>query len=189
MSEPHRLLIALGANLSGPSGTPRQTLDAALRAMDEAGLAVRDVSRFYATPAFPPGAGPDFVNAAAACETALPPAAALEVLHTIERDLGRVRDRRWAPRACDLDLLAAGDTILPDRDAVQTAMRPVGTTPPPAPDRLFLPHPRLHERAFVLVPLADIAPDWCHPVGGRSVREMRDACAPEDLAQVRPLDP
>lgn len=177
--------IALGANLPSPAGAPRATLDAALAALaPEMRVVAR--SPWYATPAFPPGAGPDFVNGAATIETALAPAAALARLHEIERALGRDRRRRWAPRACDLDLLFCGQDVLPDRATVETwmALDPArqATEAPTGP---ILPHPRLHERGFVLLTLADVAPDWRHPILGATVAEMLAALPPEALEGVR----
>ncbi len=171
-------LIALGANLPSPAGPPRATLEAALDALEAEGVAVVGRSRWYRTPAFPPGAGPDFVNGAAALETDMAPQALLSALHRIERALGRDRRRRWAPRACDLDLLAWGAEVAPDAASVAgwIALDPAAQAER-APAGLVLPHPRLHERGFVLRPLADVAPDWVHPVLGRSVREMLAALA------------
>ncbi len=183
------ILIALGANLPAAGLTPRKTLDHAvdmLGADPEIKVAAR--SRWYRSPAFPPGSGPDFVNGAARLESALAPAALLARLHAVEAALGRVRPARWAPRACDIDLLAMGDTVLPDREA---QARWMGLAPEAAgaeaPEGLVLPHPRLQERAFVLLPLAEIAADWVHPVSGRSVAQMRDDLPREARDGTRPL--
>lgn len=181
-------VIALGGNLPSPVGPPAQTLIAAIRAMPAAGLRLRAVSRFFHTPCFPAGAGPDFVNAVVAVESALPPGEILERLHAIERQLGRVREKRWGERSIDLDLLAVGDAVLPDA-AVQRRWRelPPGQQAEIAPDQLVLPHPRLQERAFVLVPMRDIMPGWVHPLLGRDVASLCAALPPKDLEQVRPL--
>ncbi|WP_246209622.1 2-amino-4-hydroxy-6-hydroxymethyldihydropteridine diphosphokinase [Pikeienuella piscinae] len=168
-----RVILALGANQPSRSGAPRTTLEAALARLESVGVRVAALSRWRRSPAFPPGAGPDFVNAAALLETGVSPEALLSLLHEVERALGRERRRRWAPRVCDLDLIAHGDRIAPDAETLRALMAlgpKAGEVP--APDELILPHPRLHERAFVLAPLLDIAPDWRHPLTGRNVTEM-----------------
>ncbi|MDX2482827.1 MAG: 2-amino-4-hydroxy-6-hydroxymethyldihydropteridine diphosphokinase [Pseudodonghicola sp.] len=181
-------LIALGANLPSRVGTPVQTLIAAVAAMPAQGLSVRAVSRFFATPCFPTGSGPDYVNAVVRVETDHDPAACLAALHAIEAGFGRERQQRWGMRTLDLDLLAAGGTIAPD-PATQSRWR--GLSPEEqrriAPEQLILPHPRLQDRGFVLVPLADIAPDWVHPILGRTVRDMLAALSAQDLAEICPI--
>lgn len=104
-------------------------------------------------------------------ETTLTARDLLARLHDVEAKLGRVRRLRWGPRVCDLDLIAYGDAVLPDIETVQAFMRE-GATTAEAPEQMILPHPRMQERAFVLAPLADIAPDWHHPIIGRTVTEM-----------------
>ena len=91
-------------------------------------------------------------------------------------------------RTLDLDLLAFGDTILPDLAGYQawSELDPQ-TQRTTAPDRLIVPHPRLAERGFVLVPLAEVAPDWCHPVTGLSVAQMLAALPEESLREIQPL--
>ena len=180
--------IGLGGNLSSKAGRPAETLIAALAAMQGAGLDLLRVSRFYRTPAFPPGSGPDFVNACCLVGTGLPPDALLSRLHGIEAALGRERIVRWGARTVDLDLLAVGDLVLPDR-ATQDHWRdlPPDRQTREAPDTLILPHPRLQDRGFVLIPLADILPSWRHPVTGLTVSAMRDALSPGEKAGIWPL--
>ena len=183
-----RILVALGSNLGSRSGDPAQTLRAALHALGDSGLNVVRLSRLFRTPCFPPGTGPDYVNA---CAVLRGPGTATEVLdrlHSAESDFGRERLQRWGSRSLDLDLLAVEGQVLPDA-ATQDAWRAL----PPAeqirraPDCLILPHPRLQDRGFVLVPLADVAPDWTHPRTGLTVRQMRDALPPEALEGIAPL--
>ncbi len=155
---------------------------------DTAG-AISAVSRYFSTPAFPPGSGPDFVNAAFAWHTDLAPAEMLAALHAVEAGLGRVRGTRWGARTLDLDLIAVGQTVAPDRQTVQHWIDlPLRAQQSRAPADLILPHPRAQERAFVLVPLCDIAPDWRHPILNRSAAEMRDALPQADLDSVIPLE-
>lgn len=182
-------LIALGANLAPEGTTPAAALESALELLcGEPGLAVARQSRWFRSPAFPPGSGPDFVNGAAVLNTGLPPESVLEALHRVEARLGRARTVRWGPRVCDLDLLGEGATVAPDRETVARWMAlPPDRAGREAPDRLILPHPRLHERAFVLVPLAQIAPRWRHPVLGRTVTEMLAALPARDLREITPL--
>ena len=184
------LLIALGANLPNGSTPPGQTLALALRDLAAAGIGPLVASRLYATPCFPAGAGPDYVNAAVAAPMppGLSPANILALLHRIEADHGRTRETRWGMRSLDLDLVACGDAVLPDA-ATQTHWRDL---PPDdqrrlAPDGLILPHPRLQDRAFVLIPLCDVAPDWRHPLTGQTIAAMTAALPPQDRAEVRPL--
>ena len=186
-------LISLGANVAPPGRSLVETLEIALESVAGGeGITLRRRSRWFSTPAFPPGSGPDFVNAAAALETSLAPERVLAALHGAEGALGRVRTEplmRWAPRVCDLDLIAMEDAVLPDRETLARWMAlDLSQAQTVVPPRLVLPHPRMHERGFVLVPLADIAPDWRHPATGRTVAEMLAALPADALAEIRPLE-
>lgn len=146
------------------------------------------MSRLFATPCFPPGAGPDYVNAAAVIATSLDPPTLLGHLNAIEDRFGRQRVQRWGQRTLDLDLLAYEDLVLPDA-ATHDHWRnlPPEAQVRQAPDTLILPHPRLQDRAFVLVPLAEIAPDWRHPRLGITVLEMLNRLEMAEIAAVTPL--
>jgi 2-amino-4-hydroxy-6-hydroxymethyldihydropteridine diphosphokinase len=190
MGESMQALVAFGANLPFEGETPAQTIRRAAARLAAEGLEVLALSPLYATPCFPAGAGPDYVNAAAvlAVGSGIDATSILQRLHRVEADFGRIREQRWGMRTLDLDLVALGDSVLPDA-ATQDAWRllPPDVQRHEAPDRLILPHPRLQDRSFVLVPLADVAPDWVHPRTGLTVRQMRDALPPGDRDGVKPL--
>jgi 2-amino-4-hydroxy-6-hydroxymethyldihydropteridine diphosphokinase len=167
------ILVALGANLpTARHGSPRENCEAALAAFTEAGIRVLKRSRWYRSAPVPPSGQPDFVNGVAAVETALAPAALLARLHEIERALGRVRGEPNAARTLDLDLLAYHDRVSDGGDG-----GPV------------LPHPRMEGRAFVLLPLRDVAPDWRHPRSGRSVAALIAALGPDQRAEPIAAEP
>lgn len=151
-----RVYIALGANLPSRAGEPAATLRAALEELGKFGTFSR-VSRFYRTMPVGVMGQPEFVNAVASLDVAnrYAPGKLLEQLMKIERAFGRERtlEQAQGPRTLDLDLLLYGDYVL-------------GTA------QLTIPHPRMHERAFVLMPLHEIAPALRLPTSGRSVEEL-----------------
>lgn len=142
------LVLGLGANL----GDPPAQLAAALRAL-RACVEIEVVSSIYRSAPVGGPPQPDFLNLVCLARTRLDPAAVLRETQRIEHELGRVRSVPNAPRVIDVDILSHGDLLL------QTA-------------ELTLPHPRLTERAFVLVPLVEIAPEWRHPRLGLTAREL-----------------
>ncbi|WP_442641782.1 2-amino-4-hydroxy-6-hydroxymethyldihydropteridine diphosphokinase [Roseicyclus sp.] len=169
---------------------PYEAVSAAMDRLEAVGGSPLSRSRLWRTPAFPPGSGPEFVNAAAAFDWHGTAEDLLERLHGIEEAFGRRRTARWEARIMDLDLLALGDLVLPDREEfLRWQHLPPAEAARRTPERLILPHPRMAERGFVLAPLAEVAPDWRHPVLGRTVAEMRDALPPAALEGVAPLGP
>ncbi|NWH08585.1 MAG: 2-amino-4-hydroxy-6-hydroxymethyldihydropteridine diphosphokinase [Alphaproteobacteria bacterium] len=161
-------IIALGANLPSEVGAPAQTLRSALNRL--AGrVNVRAVSRFYATPAFPPSDQPPFVNAAALIETALSPHALLDLCLDTEAAFGRERRVSWGPRTLDLDLIDYGGLVLRE-------------------ERLTLPHPSASSRDFVLVPIRDIAPAWRHPGTGEEIGQLLEKLGVRGLALALEMD-
>ena len=181
----HYCLIAVGANLPSATGTALQTLEKSLELFLLESLQIRRISKWFSTPAFPAGSGPDFVNGAVMVETSLTPTGVLAALHRIEAAMGRTRENRWEPRLCDLDLIAYDDVIQPDLETFQRwKSLDISSQKTLTPDQLVLPHPRLQDRSFVLVPLNDIVPDWVHPVTGITVSEMLAALPAADLAEI-----
>lgn len=182
------IAIGLGGNLPFQGSPTATTLRLAVQALANRDVVIRSVSRFFSTPCFPAGAGPDYVNAAVTVETPLSPVQLLERLHDVEAAFQRERVQRWGMRTLDADLLAFDQMILPDL-ARQTLWRdlPAARQIRATPDELILPHPRLQDRAFALVPLADVAPDWVHPILRKSARSLCAALPQGERAAVRPI--
>jgi 2-amino-4-hydroxy-6-hydroxymethyldihydropteridine diphosphokinase len=144
-----RSAIALGSNM----GDPQRILAASLETLAQTpGIILEAKSSWYRTKAIGPPQ-PDYLNACAILQVEMLPQALLTSLLAIEQKFGRVRREHWGPRTLDLDLLLYDDLIL-DQPNLQ------------------IPHPRMYERAFVLVPLAEIAPDWREPVSGLTIGNM-----------------
>ncbi len=162
------VLVALGANLAGQDGrTPLETCRNAIARLDALpNLRVDRVSRWYRTAPVPASDQPDYINAVVALRAdpgaAIDPADLLARLQAIESASGRQRTAVNAARTLDLDIIGIGDMI-------RTAPDPV------------LPHPRAHQRAFVLAPLADVAPGWVHPVLRRTAAELLSALPPQGV--------
>jgi 2-amino-4-hydroxy-6-hydroxymethyldihydropteridine diphosphokinase len=149
-----RIFVAFGANLpSRLHGSPAATCLAALAALEVRGVKILRRSAFYESAPVPISDQPWYVNGVAEIGTALGPEALLAALHEIERQFGRERRELNAARVIDLDIVAYGRLVRAD--------------PPP-----ILPHPRMADRAFVLLPLQEIAPNWVHPVSGLSIGEL-----------------
>ncbi|HEY8002939.1 MAG TPA: 2-amino-4-hydroxy-6-hydroxymethyldihydropteridine diphosphokinase [Phenylobacterium sp.] len=148
--------MALGGNLAGGFATSEALLEAALAQFPRAGLPVLARSRWWRSAAWPDPKGNEYRNGIAIVEANGPPEAVLEALFSIERAFGRIRGAPNAARTLDLDLIAYGREVR-------------------AGPGLTLPHPRAHERRFVMGPLAEIAPAWRHPVSGRTATDLAAA--------------
>ncbi len=138
------IFIALGANLPSIYGSPEETLHKSIEAIEARGIKILLRSSVWLSAPVPVSDQPWYRNAVIAVSTVLSPLSLMQELHSIESDFGRVRGMRNAARVLDLDLIAYGDDIVDEG--------------------VNIPHPRAHERAFVLRPLYEISPNWVHPV-------------------------
>jgi 2-amino-4-hydroxy-6-hydroxymethyldihydropteridine diphosphokinase len=157
----HTVYIALGTNL----GDRKSNLRTAIDAMPPDVKVVAE-SHIYETPPWGYEDQPAFLNMVVKAETDLGPEALLKYLKQLEVELGREGNFRWGPRLIDLDILFYDDLVI--------------NTPP-----LIIPHPRLHERAFVLVPLADISPDFIHPVIEKRISALLDEVDTQGIKRIR----
>ncbi len=146
-------VIALGSNLPGAFGSSAKVLAHALVRLPEVGVKILAASPLWRSAAWPDPNEPDYLNAVALVEAAMPAPALMEALRRLERDFGPRAARRNAPRVLDLDLIAYGRSVI-------------------AAGPLILPHPRAAERRFVIGPLAQIAPEWVHPVNGLTAKAL-----------------
>ena len=161
------VIIALGSNLRGEYPSCRALLEAALARLPGAGLVVSRRSSWWRSPAWPDAHQPDYLNGVALVETGLGPRAVMAALLALEAGFGRRRGKINAPRTLDLDLIAHGRMVIDEPG-------------------LTLPHPRAHERAFVMGPLAEIAPAWVHPVTGRTALDLAGPAAVGEGASPAP---
>ncbi|MDE2355519.1 MAG: 2-amino-4-hydroxy-6-hydroxymethyldihydropteridine diphosphokinase [Alphaproteobacteria bacterium] len=163
---PDQAIIALGSSLAGRFGSSTELVSEALKALDSAGLTVLAQSSLWFSPAWPDPRDPPFINAVVVARAFRDPEATLAGLMALEQRFDRTREGANGPRTLDLDLIAQGEARMHS-------------------DGLILPHPRAHERRFVMAPLAEIAPDWMHPALGARAADL--AAAAPIGREARPL--
>lgn len=166
------ILLALGANLPSLWGNPICTFAHTISVLRNAGLHIDAVSKVYKTRAVGPGLQKIYYNAVVSVRSDLPASRILRVAKQLERAAGRRLGRTWGPRCLDIDLLDYKGRILRRGQRYRL------------PNQLVLPHPHIHERAFVLVPLRDVAPDWRHPIGHVSAKALLRALPARERAGV-----
>lgn len=165
------MVVALGCSLPGSYPSREALLEAAVAALALEGLAVAERSAWWTSAAWPDPTAPAYLNGVVLVEAEAAPDEVLAALHRIEACFGRIRAEPNAPRTLDLDLIAHGRTVLEGA--------------------VVVPHPRAHERLFVMGPLAQIAPAWRHPVNGRTATDLAanagvgaDATPLKDIAKL-----
>lgn len=158
------IIIAAGSSLPVCGVDSQQIVLSAFLAIDRV-LPLRDKSSLYRSPAWPDPSDPPFVNACAIANSDADPFEVLRILQAVENAFGRKRERRNGPRTLDLDLIACRDIV------IETA-------------ELTLPHPRCKSRAFVLAPLAEIAPEWTPPGGDSAVQSMLSSLGEHDVVRI-----
>jgi 2-amino-4-hydroxy-6-hydroxymethyldihydropteridine diphosphokinase len=166
------ILIGLGANLPTKKfGPPRAALGAALQCIEQRGIRIKQRASWYQTAPVPISDQPWYVNGVAELETHLSPTAIIRLLLELEKTFGRVRVIPNAPRIIDLDLLAYNDEII-------TGSNPADLT---------IPHPRMLGRSFVILPLREIAPNWCDPITGHTIDDITNHL-PKDQQALKMTD-
>lgn len=158
--------IAFGANLSGSNSSPSENIMAAMQSLDCVDIQFVCASSLWTSPSWPDPSQPEFTNAVALFMSHLSPLRLINRLLKCEAGFGRVRNSRNTPRTMDIDLISYGQILLSTK-------------------RVQLPHPRAHERAFVLLPLQEIAPKWNLPGTGRTVSELVAGLSPVDRQQTK----
>ena len=158
------IIIAAGSSLPFSSNDSQEIVLSAFSALKTVGSLI-SISSLYESPAWPDHTDPPFINAAALIKTTLPPEGLLAVLHSIEAGFGRKRSIRNAPRTLDLDLIAY------DQEIIDTPT-------------LQVPHPGVETRDFVLQPICDLDPSWCHPITGKSAKAMLEALPKVQLRRI-----
>ena len=154
------IFLGIGANLpSERYGAPRATCGAALEHIEKSGISLISRAPWYESAPVPASDQPWYVNGVIEVTTSLPPNTLMQDLLRIEAALGRLRGLANAPRTVDLDILAYGEMVLEPTES--------------DPLQLHIPHPRMHERSFVINPLYDISPNWVHPRTGRTISDLK----------------
>ncbi len=168
------IFLGLGGNLNCETyGSPRRTCGAALELLARKNIKIVANSRWYESAPVPISDQPWFVNGVVGVETTLSPKDLVASVLEVEADLGRRRSVPNASRTIDIDVLAYDDQIISEHDQSDAS-------------NVVIPHPRMHLRAFVLLPLADIAPDWGHPISGAHIRDLINGLPKDQVCKPMP---
>lgn len=164
-------IIALGANLNGSFGSPIKTLKMCIKKLQENDVIIEKKSSWYQSKAFPNPLDPPFVNRCLKVLTLLKPLDFLDLISNIETELGRKRKKRWESRVCDIDILSNNQKILPNLDKFNYWYKmELYNQIVIKPKELIIPHPRIQDRDFVLIPFCEIEENWIHPVFDKKIK-------------------
>ena len=183
-------VIVLGSNLSSEFGNSAETLKICL---DEIGsnpaFESLSESNWYVSSSFLDEREPSYVNVGIRFSTNLMPIELINFTSSLENKYGRMRQERWGPRTCDIDILLCDKLILPSKLSFKKWLNlDLSDQIRLVPNELILPHPRMQERTFFLKPLNDLRPDWIHPFLNKNAKEMLDSLAPNELENIEELN-
>ncbi len=182
-------IIVLGSNLSSEFGSSSETLKKCVGELKS----LQDIqspleSKWYISSSFVDKKEPRYVNVGVRFSTNLKPKDLLNFTSDLEIKYGRKRQRRWAPRTCDIDILLCDQLILPSKSYFEKWLKlDFFEQKELSPNELILPHPRLQERTFFLKPLNDLQPDWTHPFLELRAKEMLDSLPPNELQSIKEM--
>ena len=185
-SNNHNFLIALGSNKNLGPLKPLDILKKAIAELKQSEISLVSLSRFFESPAYPEGKGSNFVNSVIKVQVKCASEEILQKLHKIEKKFNRKRDTRWGARTLDLDLLAQDGQVFPNEKIfMEWNNLPMVEQMKKSPNDLILPHPRIQDRAFVLLPLLDIDPNWIHPILRKTALQMYEALNEQEKKSIQ----
>ena len=175
------IIIGMGSNQDYRGRNPIEILDYAKEKMCKVRIDIIHESEYFTSPAYPNDSDPIFINSVLLAEYSGTPEELLFELQGIENYFGRVREKRWGKRSCDLDILAINDLVLPSiSEFYYWANLKVKEQAIKTPKQLVVPHPRMQDRGFVLKPLMSIFSNWQHPVFEKTVAQMLNSLPEEE---------
>ena len=165
--------IALGANINSSFGSPFETLKICIEKLETLNIKVNKISHWYESIAFPDPLDPPFINCCLNILTNYKPLELLDCFKKIEEDFGRKDEKRWKSRVCDIDILSQEQQISPNLSTFNFWYKmKLEKQKIKKPNKLIIPHPRIQDRDFVLIPLFDVAENWVHPVFKKNIKSM-----------------
>ena len=183
-------VLVLGSNLSSEFGNSAETLKECVEDIRSyPAIESLSESTWYISSSFLDEREPKYVNVGIRLSTNLKPIELINLTSALEKKFGRIRQRRWEPRTCDIDILLCNQLILPSKARFkQWLTLDFSDQKKLVPNELILPHPRLQERTFFLKPLNDLQPNWIHPFLKTKAKEMLDSLPPNELENIEEIN-